>query len=120
MSESTPVLAGLSKLARHLFVARTTVLITDDDGNSHVVVANLHQVAYIAVEVYLNQEGDPERLVYELDGCQGPTLHRWRNPDLIDRTAGHLVGRLRRERKLFTEDRIRIKRQQRWSGQTAA
>lgn len=120
MSESTPVLTSLSRSARQLFIARATTLVVAQDGTCHVAVANLRQVSRIAVEVYLNADGDPERLMYELDGCQAPTLRRWRNPDLMDRTAAHLVGRLRRERKLLLEDQRRTAHQLRRSEPKAA
>jgi len=120
MSESTPVLTGLTKLAHDMFVSRITTLVVAREGTCHVAVANLRQASRIAVEVYLNGDGDPERLMYELDGCQGPTLHHWRNPDLMDRTAAYLVGRLRRERKLLLEDQRRTARQLRRSESKAA
>jgi len=112
MSESTPVLTGLTQLARHFFVTRTTTVVTGDDGTSHVVVANLRQSVRIATEVYLNEGGDPDRLVYELDGCQG-RRRGWRHPDVQARATAYLVGRLRRERKLLQIDQRRTAYQQR-------
>ena len=119
MSERTPVLTGLAKLARHLFVARTTTVLIGNDGTCHVVVANLRQAATIAVEVYLNGDGDPERLVYELDSCQGP-LRAWRHPDVQSRTIAYLVGRLRREPELLVRDQRRTAYQLRRSEPRAA